>query len=59
MALWREVDGDLVVQWHRMVDDAHGRPGDPRCGRTLEGLRFDGDTRWEQLPERARCGGCA
>lgn len=58
MPLWREQDDAGVVSWHLMAEGAHGQPREPLCGRSTGGLRFDAETTWAQLPERARCAGC-
>jgi len=41
-----------------MIDDAHGRPGDPVCGRSTEGLFFRRDHGWPQVPEHQRRHAC-
>lgn len=50
--------GSPIAIAHRMVDDHHGRPMAPVCGRTTEGLWLRAWTRWESVPEPRRCVSC-
>lgn len=51
--------GDRGAVAHRMGADSHGRPVQPVCGRSTEGLWLRIDVEWERVPEARRCPDCA